>query len=78
MESENNGNKWYDGKRVVWALFSLVGFLLGSGLATVWTDIRGHDIRIRNLEIITAQHSTAYAEIIRRLDRIEQKLEPKH
>lgn len=70
-----NGGRWYDSTRVIWGLFSVVGFLLGVGLTTLWTQITDHEARIRALEITTAQHAATYGEIARRLERIETKVD---
>lgn len=62
--------RWTDSTRIVWALFALVGLLLGAGITTVWTDVRDHESRLRVVE----RDGSVISERLKSIDEIKADL----
>lgn len=68
-------HRWHEGPRVVWGLFGLVGILLASLATVAWGVVQNNGTRINGLEKVIPAIQTQHEDIMRRLQRIEDKID---
>ena len=67
--------KWFSESRIIWALFAILIAIGGWWTSGLQAEIKSHAGQIRSIELVVTKQESLYSEIIRRLDRIERKLE---
>jgi len=73
---EGNGNgRWFSEARVIAGLFAMLLGIGGWWASSLGARLEAHAGQLRALELMTTKHDSAFAEILRRLDQIDKKLD---
>jgi len=81
VNGNGNGKRWYDSTKIIWALFSVVGMLLGFLCMVIYgktdsneTSINTHNVKIERIMTTMENVNSKQTSMEAKQDKMDDKL----